>query len=191
MNRVFTYKQKGSDVNFVASSVEGAIEWIESLGFKMNERTTENLNKVFGELQHHHYGWYFMGDCGPVEALKPVGIGQGYIKFAPTKCNTTKEYDEAQAAKLVMYDQRMRRVLAVAKEVFKLIDSEKKTLSVSPNFYAIEPTMTLTISWNGYWSDVYRMDCYLKELTIRINMDSLLTEEGLNVFYYLKHLKLK
>lgn len=191
MNRVFTYKQKGNDVNFVASSVERAIEWIESLGFKMNERTTENLNKVFGELQHHHYGWYFMGDCGPVGALKPVGIGQGCIKFAPTKCNTTKEYNEAQEAKLAMYDQRMRRVLAAAKEVFKLIDSEKKTVSVSPNFYAIEPTMTLTISWNGYYSNVLHMDCYMNERTFTVYIDTLLTDKGVNIFDHLKNLELK
>lgn len=191
MNRVFTYKQKGNDVNFVASSVERAIEWIESLGFKMNERTTENLNKVFGELQHHHYGWYFIGDCGPVEALKPVGIGQGCIKFAPTKCNTTKEYNRTQAEKLAKYDQLKHQIVSAAKMVCDKIDCEKKAVSVSPNFYAIKPTMTLCISWDGYWSNVSHMDCYMKERTIRIDMETLLTHNGENIFDYLKNLELK
>lgn len=183
MNRVLNYNGK---VEVVKTSQE-AKAFIESLGFQLNPTTEENIELMFGELENHHFGYYFYKRGYRVECLKPKSISTGDIKFAPTDCETTEEYVQREAERNTRYDEVIQAVVSAAKEAKeRLAKGEKSEMYYDDRRVdIINPCVAVTICW-GY----IKKDWWMQERSLHVSLDTLMVEDvNVNVFDYLKNLK--
>lgn len=183
MNRVLNYNGK---VEVVKSSQE-AKAFIESLGFQLNPTTEENIELMFGELENHHFGYYFYKRGYRVECLKPKGISTGDIKFAPTVCETTEVYVQREAARNARYDEVVKDIVAAAKNAKeRLSNGERAAVYFDDRRVDIvNPCMAVEICW-GYIAK----DWWKRERSLHVSLETLMVEDtNVNVFDYLKNLK--
>lgn len=190
--RLFQYfnGNRTYQAGIVATTPEEVVNFIESLGFKCNERTIENIGKAFGELDHNAFYYYFKSDCYETSTLKPTGISTGYITFAPTDCSTIEDYLSQKEARFARHNQTCDEIIEAAKAVCKRLGGEsKQKMSITTSFEAITPSISLWIEWDGYWNQALNRWEYMNDRVLHINMDTLMTENGNNVFDELKALK--
>lgn len=174
----------------VATSESEVVKFIEDLGFKCNETTTANISKVFGDLKHNVFNYYFTNGAYEVSTLKPSGISTGWITFAPTEFSTIEEYLEDKKARMARYLDICKEIRDAAMPVCKRLGGEsKQNVSITASFGAIKPTITLWIEWNGYWDSVSNCRAYLDDRVRTIDMETLMTDNGMNIFDELKTLK--
>ena len=190
--RIFQYFNRNGvyQTGIVANKAEDVAAFIEGLGFKCNEITTEYLSKAFGELDHDSYDFYFRTKGYKTSTLKPTGIGMGYITFGPTEFNTIEEYWADKKARLARYNDICDKILEAARPVCKRLGGEsKQKVSIDSRFNAITPNITLWIEWDGYWNRALNIWEYMSDRTIHVDMETLITESGMNIFDELKKLK--
>ena len=190
--RIFKYISGNGtyQAGIVATTTEEVVVFIEGLGFKCNERTTENIGKVFGELEHNAFNYYFMNGCYQTANLKPTGISTGYITFAPTECNTIEEYWEEKNAREARYNELCKEIREAALPVCKRLGGDtKQNVAIMTSFEAITPSISLWIEWDGMWNRALNRWDYMNDRVRHINMDTLMTENGMNIFDELKTLK--
>ena len=174
----------------VATTPEDVAKFIESLGFKCNEITIEYIGKVFGELEHNAFNYYFMNGSYETSNLKPTGISTGYITFAPTDCNTIENYLSQKKARFARYNQTCDEIIEAAKVTCKRLGGEsKQNVAITTSFEAITPSISLWIEWNGYWNKSMNRWEYMTDRVRHINMGTLMTENGNNIFDELKKMK--
>jgi len=185
MNRVLNYNGKVE----VVKSTQEAKAFIENLGFQLNPTTEENIELMFGELENHHFGYYFYKRGYRVECLKPKGISTGDIKFAPTECATTKEYVQREDERNARYNEVVRDIVAAAKEAKERLSNGERAAVYYDDRRAdiVNPCVAVTICW-GY----IMQDWWKQERTLHVCLDTLMVEDvdvDVNVFDYLKNLK--
>ena len=189
--RLFLYfsEDRTFQAGIVATTPEDAVKFIENLGFKCNAITLEYVDKVFGELKHNVFNYYFENGCYKISTLKPSGISTGYITFAPTDCNTIEEYLSQKKAREDRYDELCDQIREAAIPVCKRLGGEsKQNVSITTSFNAIAPNISLWIEWDGYWNKFMNQWEYMNDRVLHIDMDTLTTENGNNIFDELKTL---
>lgn len=190
--RIFKYISGNGtyQAGIIATTTKEVVAFIEGLGFKCNERTIENIGKAFGELKHNYFNYYFMNGCYETANLKPTGIGTGKITFAPTECNTFEEYRAEKKAREDRYNELCKEIREAALPVCKRLGGEsKQNVAITTSFEAITPSISLWIEWNGYWNKHSNQWEYMDDRVLHVNMDTLMTENNMNIFDELKNLK--
>ena len=190
--RIFKYISGNGtyQAGIVATTTEEVVAFIEGLGFQCNERTTENIGKVFGELKHNVFNYYFMNGCYETSNLKPTGIRTGEITFAPTEFDTIEEYWEEKKTREARYNELCKEIREAALPVCKRLGGDsRQNVAITTSFEAITPSITLWIEWNGNWNKYYNRWEYMDDRVLHINMETLMTENGTNIFDELKKMK--
>jgi hypothetical protein len=176
----------------VSSSVEEVKNWINSLpGLTCNEPTENNL-KLILNTEWQVWGYYKQNispinkDGFRLEHLKTTGIGTGKIRFSLTKCNSVEEVLAERAA----YAKRIEEAKAKVAEIKNTIGTQlleklsKKSKSCVDMFHNGALEFVLRIGENGYW--INDRLCphyhYINEYYTHFDADTLITDEGLNVF---------
>ena len=189
--RLFQYfsGDRTFQAGIVATTPEDVVTFIESLGFKCNAITIEYIDKVFGELKHNVFNYYFENGCYNISTLKPTGISTGYITFAPTDCNTIEEYLSQKKAREARYNELCDQIREAAIPVCKRLGGEsKQNVAITTSFNAVAPSISLWIEWDGYWNKFMNQWEYMNDRVLHIDMDTLMTENGNNIFDELKTL---
>ena len=189
--RLFQYfnGDRTFQAGIVATTPEDAVKFIESLGFKCNAITIEYVDRVFGELKHNVFNYYFENGVYNISTLKPTGISTGYITFAPTDCNTIEEYLSQKKAREARYNELCDQIREAAIPVCKRLGGEsKQNVAITTSFNAIAPSISLWIEWDGYWNKFMNQWEYMNDRVLHIDMDTLTTENGNNIFDELKTL---
>lgn len=189
--RLFQYfsGDRTFQAGIVATTPEDVVTFIESLGLKCNAITIEYVDKVFGELKHNVFNYYFENGCYKIGTLKPTGISTGYITFAPTDCNTIEEYLSQKNAREARYNELCDQIREAAIPVCKRLGGEsKQNVAITTSFNAVAPSISLWIEWDGYWNKFMNQWEYMNDRVLHIDMDTLMTENGNNIFDELKTL---
>lgn len=188
MNRVLTYiSSTNKETARVVKNADEAKAFIHELGFVLNEVTEENVEMLFGELESNYFEYYFYKRGYEVKCLKPVGISTGWIKFAPTECETTEEYVDKEAEKNARYDEAIKNILAAAKETLaRLAKDSKHMLYYADRRKAIkERTIRVDMCWDGVWNGRDGYD-YMSSRGVTADLDTLKVEdEEINIIDYL------
>ena len=190
MNRILRYGDKVA----VVTSPSEAKEVVKNWGLFLNDTTETYIDeKLFGALKNYIcYGYYFDGNHGPVQCLKPKGIGNGAIYFAPTECSTTEEYLKKEEEKNNRCDAIEREIFTLANSVLSSITKGLYCIGISDHRCNITPEFTLYLKWDGVriGNGVHGI-WYKNEDILHVPYDTLIADDikNIDIFEYLNSLK--
>lgn len=175
MNRILRYGEKVAVVTCPAEAKEVIKNW----GLFLNETTETYIDeKLFGDLKNYTCSYYFDGNHGPVECLKPKGIGNGAIYFAPTECSTTEEYLKKEEEKNRRFDEIVKQVRELAESVISSITKGLYSVGISDHRCAVKPEFTLHLEWDGVRIGNGVHDIWYKnERNLHVSFDTLIADD--------------
>lgn len=178
MNIRLKYNEKEA---IVRNDVE-AIDFIESLGFEVNDVTFSHIKSLFNsKLEKNHFEYYFTNGFYKVRELKPKGIGNGSIRFFECEYDNIEDFVKNESLKNEKYDAIDSAIAASAKEYMDRLDGNN-TFYTHRIYSLIDgDKLSITLGFNLCYSNVYHRNIPLEEITYHISYDTLTTDEGKHI----------